>query len=67
MLERERGKEREPEVGGGGGCVWLNERGGARGGTISASVFSVILLLHGKAARHSAEGRREKERQRENE
>ncbi len=35
-------------------CVWLNERGGARGGTVSAFVFSVILLLHSKAARHSA-------------
>lgn len=51
-------------------CVWLNGRGGARGGTVSASVFSVILLLHSEAARHSAEERREereRKRERENE
>ncbi len=52
--ERKRKRERARRVGGGGGCVWLNERGGARGGTVSAFVFSVILLLHSKAARHSA-------------
>lgn len=54
---RERGRRRV--------YVCLNECGGARGGTVSASVFAVILLLHSKAARHSAEGRREKERENE--
>lgn len=41
----------------------LNECGGAGGGTVSASAFTVILLLHSKAARHSAEGRRERKRE----
>ncbi len=56
MLEREKEEKRASQKSRGRGrvCVWLNERGGARGGTVSAFVFSVILLLHSKAARHSA-------------